>query len=161
MPFLSPVILFAIVTGMIYTFQYFTEAFVASGSASSIRPGSSHLLGYPGQSLLFYTTDLYQQGFVYFKTGYASAMAWLLFLVIFVCTVGHAAHVPVAGARQRVALMASRDQPAPARSRRRASGTAVRRTPGARWASPSTRSPSPCRLGVPAAAGRLLAHRAA
>ena len=69
---------------MIYTFQYFTEAFVASGSASSIQ-SSSDLLGYPGQSLLFYSTELYQQGFVYFKTGYASAMAWMLFLVIFVC----------------------------------------------------------------------------
>ena len=87
MPFLSPVIVFAIVTGMIYTFQYFTEAFVASGSASSIQ-SSSDLLGYPAQSLLFYSTDLYQQGFVYFKTGYASAMAWMLFVVIFVCTIG-------------------------------------------------------------------------
>lgn len=87
MPFLSPVIVFAIVTGMIYTFQYFTEAFVASGSASSIQ-SSSDLLGYPAQSLLFYSTDLYQQGFVYFKTGYASAMAWMLFLVIFACTIG-------------------------------------------------------------------------
>src|SRR4051794_14331155 len=86
LPFLSPVILFSVVTGMIYTFQYFTEAFVASGSASAVQD-SSQLLGYPGQSLLFYTTDLYQQGFVYFKTGYASAMAWLLFLVIFGATV--------------------------------------------------------------------------
>lgn len=87
MPFLSPVMVFAIVTGMIYTFQYFTEAFVASGSASSIQ-SSSDLLGYPGQSLLFYSTELYQQGFVYFKTGYASAMAWILFVVIFVSTIG-------------------------------------------------------------------------
>jgi multiple sugar transport system permease protein len=87
LPFLSPVIVFAVVTGMIYTFQYFTEAFVASGSASSIQ-SSSDLLGYPAQSLLFYSTDLYQQGFVYFKTGYASAMAWILFLVIFVATIG-------------------------------------------------------------------------
>jgi len=87
LPFLSPVVVFAIVTGMIYTFQYFTEAFVASGSASSIQ-SSSDLLGYPAQSLLFYSTDIYQQGFVYFKTGYASAMAWMLFVVIFLCTLG-------------------------------------------------------------------------
>ncbi|GAB3598511.1 sugar ABC transporter permease [Angustibacter peucedani] len=87
LPFLSPVVLFSVVTGMIYTFQYFTEAFVASGSASAVQD-SSQLLGYPGQSLLFYTTDLYQQGFVYFKTGYASAMAWLMFVVIFLATLG-------------------------------------------------------------------------
>jgi multiple sugar transport system permease protein len=87
LPFLSPVIVFAIVTGMIYTFQYFTEAFVASGSANAVQ-SSSELIGYPAQSLLFYSTDLYQQGFIYFKTGYASAMAWILFLVIFISTLG-------------------------------------------------------------------------
>jgi multiple sugar transport system permease protein len=87
LPFLSPVIVFAVVTGMIYTFQYFTEAFVASGSANAVQ-SSSDLIGYPGQSLLFYSTDLYQQGFVYFKTGYASAMAWILFVVILVATLG-------------------------------------------------------------------------
>ena len=71
---------------MIYTFQYFTEAFVASGSANPIL-SSNQSIGYPQDSLLFYTTEIYRQGFQYFKTGYASAMAWLLFLVIFICTV--------------------------------------------------------------------------
>lgn len=85
LPAISPVIFFALLTGIIYAFQYFTEAFVASGSANVIS-SSSQLLGYPQQSLLFYSTDLYQQGFTYFKTGYASAMAWLLFLVIFAAT---------------------------------------------------------------------------
>jgi multiple sugar transport system permease protein len=85
LPHLSPVIVFSLVTGMIYTFQYFTEAFVASGSASVVED-QTLLIGYPQQSLLFYSTNLYQQGFIYFKTGYASAMAWLLFVVIFICT---------------------------------------------------------------------------
>lgn len=86
LPFLSPVILFSVVTGMIYTFQYFTEAFVVSGSAN-VESSSNQLLGYPANSLLFYSTELYRQGFSYFKTGYASAMAWLLFLAIFAVTV--------------------------------------------------------------------------
>lgn len=86
LPAISPVVFFAVLTGMIYTFQYFTEAFVAS-SSSNMTSSSSELLGYPADSLLFYSTELYQQGFSYFKTGYASAMAWLLFLVIFAATV--------------------------------------------------------------------------
>jgi len=85
LPAISPVIFFSLLTGMIYTFQYFTEAFVASGSAN-VEASTDERIGYPQQSLLFYTTDLYQQGFIYFKTGYASAMAWLLFLVILACT---------------------------------------------------------------------------
>ncbi|MDQ2838263.1 MAG: sugar ABC transporter permease [Actinomycetota bacterium] len=84
-PGISPVIFFSLLTGMIYTFQYFTEAFVASGSANPIL-SSNESIGYPQDSLLFYTTEIYRQGFQYFKTGYASAMAWLLFMVIFLCT---------------------------------------------------------------------------
>jgi multiple sugar transport system permease protein len=86
LPAISPVIYFSLLTGMIYTFQYFTEAFVVSGSAN-VESSSNQLLGYPANSLLFYSTELYQQGFSYFKTGYASAMAWLLFLAIFAVTV--------------------------------------------------------------------------
>lgn len=85
LPSISPVIFFSLLTGMIYAFQYFTEAFVASGSANA-NQASGELIGYPGRSLLFYSSDLYQQGFLYFKTGYASAMATLLFVVIFLVT---------------------------------------------------------------------------
>jgi multiple sugar transport system permease protein len=85
LPALRPVLLFSTLTGVIYTFQYFTEAFVASGSANGLNSGNTSL-GYPQQSLLFYTTEIYQQGFVYFKTGYASAAAVLLFAVIFAAT---------------------------------------------------------------------------
>jgi multiple sugar transport system permease protein len=86
LPGISPVIFFSLLTGMIYTFQYFTEAFVASGSANPIL-SSNESIGYPQDSLLFYTTEIYRQGFQFFKTGYASAMAWLLFVVIFLCTI--------------------------------------------------------------------------
>jgi len=86
LPGISPVIFFALITGMIYTFQYFTEAFVASGSANPSIVSGNDSIGYPQDSLLFYTTEIYRQGFSYFRTGYASAMAWLLFVVIFLCT---------------------------------------------------------------------------
>lgn len=85
LPAISPVVFFTLLTGMIYAFQYFTEAFVTS-SASLATASGNDLLGAPQQSLLFYSTDLYQQGFVYFRTGYAAAQAWLLFLVILAAT---------------------------------------------------------------------------
>jgi len=78
LPMISPVIFFAVVTGVIYGFQYFTEGYIASGGAQS--------LGNPQGSLLFYPTWLYEQGFEYFHMGYASAMAWMLFLITMVCT---------------------------------------------------------------------------
>ena len=78
LPMMSPVIFFAIVTGVIYGFQFFTEGYVASGGQGS--------LGQPQGSLLFYPIWLYEQGFTAFHLGYASAMAWMLFLVTMLCT---------------------------------------------------------------------------
>ncbi|MEA2558034.1 MAG: multiple sugar transport system permease protein [Actinomycetota bacterium] len=85
LPMISPVIFFAAVIGVIYGFQYFTEAYVAAGAAGGTRDIASNL-GYPLNSTLFYGIYLYQQGFAYFHLGYASAMAWILFLIIMACT---------------------------------------------------------------------------
>lgn len=85
LPMISPVIFFAAVIGVIYGFQYFTEAYVAAGAAGGTRDIATNL-GYPLNSTLFYGIYLYQQGFSYFHLGYASAMAWILFLLIMVCT---------------------------------------------------------------------------
>ena len=78
LPLISPVIFFSLVIGVIYGFQYFTEAYVAAGGSSS--------LGDPQGSLLFYGIWLYEQGFSYFHMGYASALAWVLFLIIMIWT---------------------------------------------------------------------------
>ena len=89
LPMISPVILFAVVIGVIEGLQYFTQAYVAStiaaGSAASATQGGSSL-GYPLDSTLFYPVLLYQQGFRYFNMGYASAMAMLLLVVAFAVT---------------------------------------------------------------------------
>ena len=76
-PMVSPITLFNLITGVIAMFQYFAQAYVFRGS---------HGLGYPLNSTLFYSVYLYQNGFLYFKMGYASAMAWVLFIVILICT---------------------------------------------------------------------------
>jgi multiple sugar transport system permease protein len=78
LPMISPVIFFSLVIGVIYGFQYFTEAYVAAGGSGS--------LGDPQGSLLFYGIWLYQQGFAYFHMGYASALAWILFVIILLWT---------------------------------------------------------------------------
>ena len=76
-PMISPITLFNLITGVIAMFQYFAQAYVFRGTQS---------LGYPLNSTLFYSVYLYQNGFLWLKMGYASAMAWVLFIVILICT---------------------------------------------------------------------------
>jgi multiple sugar transport system permease protein len=75
LPMLSPVIFFNLVLETIHAFQAFTAAFVVSGGR-----------GGPVDSTLFYTLYLYLKGFNEFRMGYASAMAWVLVLVVAVVT---------------------------------------------------------------------------
>ena len=70
-PLLSPVIFFNLVLQMIGAFQTFTQAYIVSGGS-----------GGPVDSTLFYTLYLYQKAFTDFDMGYASAMAWMLLIVI-------------------------------------------------------------------------------
>jgi multiple sugar transport system permease protein len=89
LPTISPVILFAVVLGVIEGMQYFTQAYVAAnvaGGSASYSAETASALGYPEDSTLFYPVLLYQQGFRYFNMGYASAMAMLLLAVSFAVT---------------------------------------------------------------------------
>jgi ABC-type sugar transport system permease subunit len=76
LPSISPVMLFMIIMGMIGLFQYFTQAWIMTVPR-----------GGPEYSTLFYALYLFQNGFEYFRMGYACAMAWILFVVILVATV--------------------------------------------------------------------------
>jgi multiple sugar transport system permease protein len=82
LPMISPVIFFSVVIGMIQGFQYFTQAYVISRSGDQTRP-----VGYPQDSLLFYLSHLYQQGFEGFHMGYAAALSWVMFIVTMTCTI--------------------------------------------------------------------------
>ena len=86
LPMMSPVVFFSLVIGVIYGFQYFTEAYVVGASVGGAAGGTSSALGSPQGSTLFYTIWLYQQGFEGFHLGYASAMAWMLFVIVLACT---------------------------------------------------------------------------
>ncbi|WP_454856305.1 carbohydrate ABC transporter permease [Rhizobium binxianense] len=70
-PMITPVIFFNLVLGIINSFQAFTSAYIVSGGS-----------GGPADSTLFYTLYLYQEGFMNFRMGYASAMGWVLLLII-------------------------------------------------------------------------------
>ncbi|MEU0383134.1 carbohydrate ABC transporter permease [Streptomyces chartreusis] len=74
-PMLSPVLFFNLVLQTIQAFQVFTPAFAVSAGK-----------GGPADSTLVYTMYLYDRGFVASHMGYASAMAWVLLLVIGVVT---------------------------------------------------------------------------
>jgi multiple sugar transport system permease protein len=86
LPMLSPTIFFQVVTGIIGAFQIFSTAYIISG-----QNGESVAKGGPDQSLLFYVLYLYNRAFGLsgaggFQMGYASAMAWVLFVIILAVT---------------------------------------------------------------------------
>lgn len=84
LPTLRPVILFATVTGLIAALQLFTQPYVAN---QLIASANSFVVGVPEGSTMFYTTWLYQQAFSFFRVGYASALATMLFVVALSFTV--------------------------------------------------------------------------
>ncbi len=89
LPAISPVLLFAVVIGVIEALQYFTQAYVASsivGGGAGNAADPANRLGYPEGSTMFYPLLLYQQGFRFFNMGYASAMAIVLLIVAFAVT---------------------------------------------------------------------------
>jgi multiple sugar transport system permease protein len=71
LPLLTQVIFFNVVVQTIDAFKAFTPAFIISGGT-----------GGPIDSTLFYTLYLYQEAFAYFRMGYASALAWILVVIV-------------------------------------------------------------------------------
>jgi multiple sugar transport system permease protein len=75
LPMISPVIYFNLIMGIIGTLQVFTQVFVMGGPE-----------GNPARSTLFYALYLFTTAFYDLRMGYASAMAWVLFVIIVVLT---------------------------------------------------------------------------
>jgi len=72
-PMISPALLFITIMSIIGSFQVFTQAYIMTG-------------GGPAYATLFYLLYLYKNAFSWFDMGYASAMAWVLFIIIMLCT---------------------------------------------------------------------------
>ena len=73
LPMISPVILFNLVMGLIGVWQVFDSAYIMTG-------------GGPWDSTLFYSLNLFNTAFTEFRFGYASAMAWVMFVIILTST---------------------------------------------------------------------------
>jgi multiple sugar transport system permease protein len=73
-PLMTPVLFFQLVMGIINALQVFTQAFIMTN-------------GGPNNATLFAILYLYQNAFTYQRMGYASAFAWVLFLLILVLTI--------------------------------------------------------------------------
>jgi multiple sugar transport system permease protein len=73
LPMLSPVLFFNLIMQTIGGFMVFTQGFIVTN-------------GGPMDSTLFYAIYLYQKGFSYFQMGYASALAWILLVIIGIFT---------------------------------------------------------------------------
>jgi multiple sugar transport system permease protein len=73
LPLLTPTTFFVLITGIIGTFQIFTQAYVLTR-------------GGPNDASLFYALYIYQQAFQFFQMGYAAALAWVLFAIVLVLT---------------------------------------------------------------------------
>ncbi len=73
LPMLSPTIFFNLITGIIGSFQVFTNVFVMTS-------------GGPGNASLMYVLYIYRNAFVNFRMGYASLLAWVLFCIVLIIT---------------------------------------------------------------------------
>lgn len=72
LPMITPVIYFNLIMGIIGSLQVFTQSFIISGGPE----------GKPVRSTLFYAIYLFSTAFYDLRMGYASAMAWILFIII-------------------------------------------------------------------------------
>jgi len=79
-PTISPVTLFQIIVTVIAYLQIFTQPYLLTQTRLNEASGG------PGQSMISYAMYLYQNAFVFLKMGYASAMAWVLFLLTLAIT---------------------------------------------------------------------------
>ena len=79
-PVISPVTLFQVIVSVIAYLQIFTQPYLLAQTHLNASTGG------PGNSMLTYSIYLFENAFVYLKMGYASAMAWVLFLVTMAVT---------------------------------------------------------------------------
>ena len=77
-PMISPALFFVFIVNTIAAFQTFTEAYTAFFGAGNTT--------YSNDAALFYVIYLFRQAFEFLNMGYASAMAWVLFVIILAVT---------------------------------------------------------------------------
>ncbi len=84
LPCVAHVIVYQAIMNLINAFQYFTQVYVITTASGGTTSGAS---GGPENSILMYPLYLFHNAFIYQKMGKASAMAWVLFLIVGVLTI--------------------------------------------------------------------------
>ena len=85
-PMMSSVTFFNLILGIIGAFQVFTVAYVLTAGGGGGAGGEQQNIGGVLDSLLFYVLYLWQTAFNFWRMGYASAMGWILLVIILVFT---------------------------------------------------------------------------
>jgi ABC-type sugar transport system permease subunit len=76
-PLMSPILLYNLVISLVVTFQYFTQAYTMTNGR-----------GDPNNATLFINLDLFREAFTFNRMGYGAAIAWLLFVIVMLLTLG-------------------------------------------------------------------------
>jgi multiple sugar transport system permease protein len=79
LPLLTPVIFFNVINGLIGSLQIFTQIYIMTGTG-----GAS--MGGPNNTSMMIVPYLFNNGFRFYKMGYASAIAWILFVLVMLLT---------------------------------------------------------------------------
>lgn len=85
LPCVAHVIVYQAILSIINAFQYFQQVYIIVTANSGVKGGSA--AGGPENSILMYPLYIFHNAFTYLKMGKASAMAWLLFIVVAILTV--------------------------------------------------------------------------
>ncbi len=76
-PLMSPILLYNLIISLVVTFQYFTQAYTMTNGR-----------GDPNNATLFINLELFREAFTFNRMGYGAAIAWLLFVIVMVLTLG-------------------------------------------------------------------------
>ncbi len=80
LPLLTPIIFFNLINGLIISLQIFTQIYIMTGSGGANMGG-------PNNASMMIVPYLFNNAFRFYKMGYASAIAWILFVLVMLLTV--------------------------------------------------------------------------
>jgi multiple sugar transport system permease protein len=86
-PSIAHVLVYQAILNLINSFQYFQQVYIITNASTGQGAGAGYASGGPGNSILMYPLYLFHNAFTYMKMGKASAMAWLLFIIVALLTI--------------------------------------------------------------------------
>jgi len=87
LPSIAHVLVYQAILNLINSFQYFQQVYIITNASTGQGAGAGYASGGPGNSILMYPLYIFHNAFTYFKMGKASAMAWLLFILVALLTI--------------------------------------------------------------------------